>query len=116
MLINVKLPLTMPSKEEAHLTRFQTECPPHWQGKTLLGIQAQPADSVSSLKAKVAGARPISLLRYMCRHCAVARAVSACAQHASRQANSPKSRHSLGQRTSRACFATCSMRLPLTSH
>jgi hypothetical protein len=55
MRINVKLP-GEPSKEAPHLTRFQTELPPHWQGKTLLGLVVEPSDTVATLKAKVAGA------------------------------------------------------------
>lgn len=55
MRLNVKLP-GQPSKEAPHLTRFQTELPPHWQGTTLFGLSVEPSDTVAALKAKVAGA------------------------------------------------------------
>jgi hypothetical protein len=55
MKLNVKLP-EAPNKEHPYLTRFQAHNPPHFMGATLLGIDADPAETVASLKAKVAGA------------------------------------------------------------
>jgi len=55
MLLNVRLS-ALPDKEAPQLTRFQSTCPPHLAGRTLLGVDAQPSDTVRALKARVAGA------------------------------------------------------------
>jgi hypothetical protein len=53
--LNVRLPAP-PNSELPHLTRFQSEQPPPWAGITLLDLPATTADTVATLKRRVAGA------------------------------------------------------------